>query len=123
VRTVEAVLQDIRANACAELPPSRERSLEPEFLDVADRTVECRPHHDLGVREVALLTARLPDAVVGLAPRFLEELEDLHFEAPVLVAPLEPGVPRERQRIDELAVHVELQLHRSGVAHTHRLRR
>ena len=70
--------------------------------------------------EVALRSAHLPDAFVRLAPGTFHELEDHFLERPGRSVRLEPGVARDVQRVEDLAVDVQLELVDRGVADAHR---
>ena len=54
--------------------------------------------------------ANLPDAFVGLAPDCLEMGDERAFERPALLACGEPGVARDIEGVEHLAVDVELEL-------------
>ena len=54
-----------------------DRPVASPLLGRADRAVERHPRHHLRMREVPVRAADLPDARIGLAPRLLQELEQV----------------------------------------------
>src|SRR5207245_3476485 len=74
------------------------------------------PAHDLRVREVPTRAADLPDALIRLHPPVLEVLEQLLLQRPGLIALAEPVDASLVQRVEHLAVDVELQLAARGVS-------
>ena len=79
------------------------------------------PGHHLGVHEVPRVAAHLPQPLVRVVPVALELVEQRPAAAPRRCrAALRPDVPVEVQRVEHLAVHVELELAGRGVADPHR---
>ena len=103
----------------AERAPALDRALAPEFLVGADGAVERDPCHHLGVGEVPVRPAHLPDAGVFAAPAVLEPLEQLARQRPDVVVGRRTVASGLVERVDHLAVDVELQLLRGGVADAH----
>ncbi len=66
--------------------------------------------------------AHLPDPLVGLAPAGLQPVEDAAREAPRVVGGCQTLTPRLVERVDDLAVDVELALVGRAVADADRLR-
>ena len=121
-RRVEAAGADVAVDRGAQRAPARHRAVEPVALRGAHRAVHRHPRHHLGVREMLRLAAHLPDAVVGLAPVAFDEVEQHALERPRIVVLREAGLAADIQRIDHLAVDVELELRSRGVADAHRRR-
>ena len=110
--------------------------LVPERTQLVDRRVERRqvhrrrlhrpverdPRHHLRVREVPARPAHLPDALVGLAPAVLEEVDDRLRRCPrTSGSSVAARACGSRCSVSsDLAVHVELELRRRGVADPHR---
>src|SRR6185436_17671740 len=80
------------------------------------------PRHHLRVGEVPGLAANLPHARVGLFPARLEESKQRALERPRLAVAVHVGLSRLVHRVEELAVHVELELVHGRVADADRLR-
>ena len=87
-----------------------------------DRPVEGDPGHHLGVHEVPPGPPDLPDPLVGLAPVLLQKPEQGPDQAPGVAVEPQPRLAAERDGVDHLAVHVELELADRGVADPHRRR-
>src|SRR5712692_6348728 len=104
----------------AQSGPTFDGPTATELLDRPDRSVEGNPRHHLRVREVLPGPAYLPDALVGLTPAVLEEIEEHLHERPRLRSGGHADPLRLVQRVTELAVDVELVLERRGVADAHR---
>src|SRR5581483_8372786 len=115
-----AARQDLRADRVAHVPPAADGPGEAEMLDGAHRAIEGEPCHHLRVREVPARTAHLPDALIRLAPGLLEEVEQRPFDRPSVRAGGDAGLAGEVHRGEHLAVDVELELARGGVADAHR---
>ena len=98
------------------MAPAVDGAVEPLLLDGAYRAIEGDPAHDLRVREVAPRAADLPDAFVGLPPTRLEVPEQLLLQGPRLVVLAQTVHPRLIERIQDLAVDVELQLAARGIS-------
>jgi len=73
------------------------------------------------VREVARLAAHLPEAAIGLAPAALHFADDRADERPLVLVGGQPEAPGVEEQIDDLAVHVELELTVRAVAEPHGL--
>src|SRR5262249_45383449 len=93
-----------------------------EFLDEADEAIDRDPHHHLRVHEVAAPAADLPDPVVGALPRGRQELHQLEPrpDPGFLLGQTEPA--RLVERLEHLAVDIELELLARGVADPYRPR-
>ena len=79
---VEAAARRPRAWISSRIARQRvDGPVEPEPLDRLDRAVERDPGHHLRVGEVPARAAHLPDALVGLVPGRLEELEQRALRA------------------------------------------
>ena len=65
--------------------------------------------------------AHFPDALIRLPPTGLEPVEDLARQRPRGVGGLEPALPRHVQRVDDLAVDIELELIGGAVSDPYRL--
>src|SRR5262249_2040678 len=98
-RRVIALPADFLVNAVPEPLPAGGISRQAVRLDVLHRAIRRDPRHDLGVREVTLRAADLPDAFVRLAPRSLEEFEELLLERPRHAVTLDPDATRLLHRV------------------------
>src|SRR5215813_5693481 len=94
----------------AHTPPAFDGTLAPEFLAEANGAIESQPRHHLRVGEVAGWTAHFPDAGVGFAPTVLEPPEHLEGKGPGVVIGRSPPSACLVHGIQDLAVHVELEL-------------
>ena len=121
---VEAALADLVVDARRAVAASdRPVACMPNVLDGLHRAVEGHPGHHLRVHEVPARAADLPDALVGLAstpPRRSPSSARCMCQA--YWSRLEPGLARLQERVHQLAVDVELELLRGGVADPHRRR-
>src|SRR5437588_2808400 len=115
-RRVVAPVADLRVDLVANLAPAIGGTVEPLFLDRAYRPVECDPAHHLRVREVPSWPSDLPDALVRLPPAGLEITEQLPLQRPGLLFLAEAVDPGLVERVEHLAVHIELKLPARGVA-------
>src|SRR6266487_2255898 len=106
----------------AQGPPAREWSGKAELLSVNDGSVECDPGHYLRGDEVSRGAAHRPDALVGHVPVRLDVVDERACERPFLTRELEPGVAGLVDRVDDLAVGVELKLPDRLVPDPYRLR-
>ena len=110
--------QQVGADVLAQRAPARQslyecrRRVLPEPLDVLDAAIHRHPRHQLGVDEVQVaLAADLPDALVGLLPDPLDEVDD-HRQ----LIPRNRRVARDAararlvERVERLAVDIELEL-------------
>ena len=79
---VEAPLEHLAVDVVASRAPAVDRTRRARTPRRAHRAVERHPRHHLRVHEVAAIAAHLPDALVGLAPARLEELEDGALQRP-----------------------------------------
>ena len=117
---VEPALAHLAVDPRAQLAPAVGGPvLHREALDGADRAVERDPGHDLGVDEVAALAADLPDPLVRLVPRALEEVEERELQPPGRLLGGQPALAPLEHRVHQLAEHVELELVGGGVADPH----
>src|SRR5690348_11379980 len=113
--TIEPLLAYLTMNSVSNRAPTFERPFESALFYGGHRTVEGHPGHHLGVREVLPFAPHLPDAVDRLLPDFLQAPNQLTLQIPAGFFRSEPSLARQKQRIDDLAVDVELQLLGSGV--------
>src|SRR6185369_7009170 len=90
------------------------------LLDRFYAPVERDPAHHLRVREVAPRPAHFPQSLIGVLPAGLEVLQEGALQVPRGILARDSLPARLVQRIQDLAVHVELQLARSGIAYAHR---
>src|SRR5579864_1485983 len=95
-------------------------SVEPELLDRFDAAVEGDPAHDFREGEVARWAANLPDALVRALPDLFQVFEQLLLQFPGEGVAFEPIALRGIERIHQLAIDIELQLLKGGVADAHR---
>jgi hypothetical protein len=107
---VPRLLAHLRVDPLANLPPAVCGPLAAVALHELDASVEGDPGHHLGVREVAIRSANLPHSRVGLVPVLLEPPEQDDDERPRLVRAPQAVLPRLVERVDHLAVDVELPL-------------
>ena len=97
-----------------------ERPVETESLHRLDGPVERDPRHHFRMREVAARTADLPDSFVGIVPVDGKVVEHGTLQLPGAFTRRQPRSACQVQRVHHLAIHVELELHRRGVAGAHR---
>src|SRR5690606_5927963 len=116
---VEAMFVDVRADLVAHLAPALHRPLHQALARCPDAAVEADPGQDLGVHEVRLSTAHLPDAAVRLAPAALQVLEDGQLEVPERVVTLHAVLAGDVQHIEHFPAGVELELGGGLVADAH----
>ena len=107
---VPGALEDLRLDLVPELAPPLHRALAPELLVRADGPVERHPRHHLGMREVAVRAAHLPDPGILAPPAVLEPGEQPAGQRPDVVVRRGPVHPGLVERVDHLAVDVQLQL-------------
>ena len=69
---VPGLAQHLRVDLVAEAPPALDRPVAPELVVEPHRPIERHPCHHLGVGEVAVGAAHLPDAGVLLPPAVLQ---------------------------------------------------
>ena len=72
------------------------------------------------MQEVSRLAANFPDPVVGLIPIRFEEFEQHALKRPGVGILPEPRGARERKRIDDFSIDIELKLRCCPIADTHR---
>src|SRR5262249_60175878 len=96
--------------APAQLAPALHRTRQPYAFDHLHRAVEGHPRHHFGIGEVARRSPHLPDARVRLHPRLFQVLEQRLLKTPGHVVAREARLARLVERIDDLAVDVELKL-------------
>src|SRR5665811_13612 len=116
---VEALLADFLMDGLSDLAPALEGALELEALRALDRAVEGDPGHDLGIDEVLRPAPHLPDALIRLLPGVLEMLDDRELKFPAGLLRREAAFPRLMQRIEQLAIDIELGLLVRGIADAH----
>src|SRR5215472_9509062 len=97
-------------------------TLEAEALRAADRPIEGDPNHHLGVGVLAPAAANFPNPVVGLPPDCLEMFKQLALHRPSGFVDRHLAAMALIERIQQLAVNVELPLTRRRVANANRLR-
>src|SRR5258708_40295166 len=102
-------------NRSARAPPLLELCLEAELFRALDAAVTRHPGHHFRGDKMPALAAAFPDAMVGLIPYLGEMFEYGAFQRPASFVELEFGHPRLVERVDQLAIDVELQLGMSGV--------
>ena len=121
---IERLAADVLVDLVAHPPPALERVSRqpPSCSQILDRPVEGDPRHDLGMREMLRRSAHLPNALVGLIP-------DLAPNVQARPARSRPRVDRGQavavsmvERVEDLAVNVELRLIDCGVADADRAR-
>ena len=78
--------------------------------------VDANPGHDLGVDVALRVAARLPDVGGGLVPDPLEIFDQRRLDLDAARLPVDPGAVRHVEAVEQLAVDVELDLVRGGVA-------
>ena len=107
---VEPLAADLGVDPVGDRPPAVGRAGQPEAGHRLRRPVERHPGHHLGVGEVPPRPAHLPDAVVGLGPGLLHELDQLDLQPPGVVERVEVVLARDVERVHHLAEHVVLHL-------------
>jgi hypothetical protein len=113
---VPGLRQDVGVDLVSERGPAFHRPFAAELRAEPDGAIERDPGHDLRVREVTVRAADLPDPGVLRAPARLEPVEELPDERPRVVVGLPAVQASAVERVHHLAVHVELELLRGGVA-------
>src|SRR5205823_5676491 len=78
--------------------------------------VDRHPAHGLRVHEVAALAPHLPDPGVGLLPSLGGGVDQAEEEAPVVVVRRAASLVPAPRQLQEIAVHVQLELFGGGVA-------
>ena len=138
---IEPLGADLGVDLVADLAPARHRHvagpgrpvvhageadrvllLALRLLEGADGTVEGDPGHDLRMHEVPAPAAHLPDALVGGAPHLLEVAQQRLADPPAIGVALQAALARLVERVEDLAVDVELELLHRRVADAHGLR-
>lgn len=119
---VVAAAADVAVDFVTHATPSLDRPDAAVLLDGFDGAVERDPRHHLRVREMTAWTADFPDAFVGLIPTTLERLANRALERPARTFGRDALSPRLVERVEHLAVNVELQLRERGVPDPHRSR-
>src|SRR5712692_7711600 len=92
------------------LPEALRVGLQVTALDESLGAVERRPGHDLPVHVLLVAGALFPDAGVGLGPPADHDLGDPADEARDVAVDAFAAPGRLRDRAEELAVDVELEL-------------
>ncbi len=114
---VEAPDADLVVDLGSQRRPAVQRAGQARLGDALDRPVGRHPGHDLGVDEVPPRPSDLPDALVRLTPSGLQEVHQLGLQGPGVVAAVHLGRhPGHMQRVQYLAVDVELELFDGAVA-------
>src|SRR6478752_1123123 len=120
---VVPLLEDLRVHGVPHRPPPvgvpRQAGV---LLQGAHRPVGRDPGHHLGVDEVPAFAAHLPEALVRLTPAGLQEAEQTELQIPGVRLVVESGGAGHPERVDDLAVHVELELAQRRVARADRQR-
>src|SRR5258708_10243779 len=106
-------------NLVAQCHPTIEWPLAEAMTDLLSRSIDCHPRHHLRMREIASRAAHLPDSFVRLLPTGFQEIHQRSLKAPRIVVAFQFVLSRDVQRVDYLAVDVELKLLMRGVANTH----
>ncbi len=119
---IESLLADLVVDLLAHPAPLIERALHAELLDRPHRPIHGYPGHHPRVRELLAGPAHLPDSLVRVLPVVDNELDEVARQRPGLLVGADRELTREVQRIQYLAVDVELELCRRGVADAHRPR-
>src|SRR5919204_1472941 len=119
---VEAATEHLVVDLRPHPAPPVDRPAAAEALDRLHAAVERDPRHHLRVREVAPRPAHLPDALVRLLPGMLEVPQEAPLERPGLLGGREIVGSTLVQRVQDLAVDVELELLHRGVPDPDRLR-
>ncbi len=117
---VETLLQDLHPQRLPVLPPGLQIAFHPIGLGVGDAAVQRAPRHDLGEDEGLAAAAHLPDTVIGIAPDLTEVVGEgpLHPPAGGQVGKTQAAAFRQNRH--DLAIDIELNLLRCGVADPHR---
>ncbi|GJE46333.1 hypothetical protein AEGHOMDF_5536 [Methylobacterium soli] len=118
---IEALLADLPVDLVPDLDPTLDRCGRSiaGLREAADRPVEGDPGHHLRVHEVLAPAAHLPDALVRLAPRLSEKVHEDETHLPSRGVAPETTAARLIERVEHLAVDVELELLRGRVADAH----
>ena len=117
---VVAALHDLVVDAIARLTPAQLMGREATFPRDPDGAVKGDPAHHLGVDEVLVAAAGLPNTCVGLIPVVREPVDDGNDALPGVVAEQPVAVTDPEHRVEGLTVDVELQLISRAVADAHR---
>src|SRR6185312_740952 len=111
-------IMDFRAN----LFPAVERTLFAKFFNRADGAIEGYPRHHFREHEVPSAAANLPNALVRLRPDLFEVRDQRFLQSPACLQLGQAFSPRLVQRIENLAVDIQLKLLRGGIPDPYRLR-
>ena len=98
------------------------RALQPALLHRLHGPIESDPGHDFRVGELARVTADLPDAVIGVLPIRLQEIEQRALYAPCVLVRVKATSACQVQGIHDLSIDVQLQLPGGCVAYSYRPR-
>ena len=113
---IKTLLADIAADLVAQASPAIEWPVVAEFFGALNGAIECDPGHHFRRDIMPGLPTSLPDAVIRLIPYLLEMLDHRACERPGFVIEFQLGQAPLVKRIDQFAVHVELQLGMRGIA-------
>ncbi len=119
---VVAVGADVGVHGVPHGPPAVERRGQSGGLGEPHRPVGGDPAHHLGVDEVPPSAAHLPQALVRFAPVLFEVVHQRAQQGPDVPFHRDAGQQCQVQGVDDLAVHVELELPGGGVAEPDRAR-
>ncbi len=121
-RLAVALLPDLVVDPVALGQPAHDVARQPARAVHPDRPLDRHPAHQARVREVLLAAARLPDALVDLVPVLAQPVDDPPHVRPGLVEDRPAVLVEQVDRVDQLAVDVELALVGRAVADPHRRR-
>ncbi len=108
---VVALLAHLAVHLVAQFPPAVEVARQlGVLLQGAHGPVRGHPHHHLRVHELAAAAAHLPQPLVRLPPVRPQPVDQRGLDRPDLRLGGQTGVPGQRQRVHDLAVHVQLEL-------------
>ena len=119
---VPTLLADLRVDGFACAPPAGQRAFQIELFGHGDGAVEGDPGHDLRMHEMPPGPTHLPDAVVGLAPDRLQEVDHHDDQGPGFDHPVGAHAMGGEDAADQFAIDVELALGMGLVADANRLR-
>ncbi len=116
-RGVVAVLADVEVDGLPHGAEALQVALPGGVaLQGAHGPVGGDPGHHLGVDEVAARAAYLPQALVGPVPVALQEVQEGQLDPPGVQFGGQTGGPGQVQGVEDLPVHVELELVHGRVA-------
>ena len=116
---IQARLLDLAVDRARLALPARGLGVAAEQGCQAPAAIECHPAHQLGVQVVAHATARLPDAVVGLAPAGGRVVGQLAQVTPGAQGQTPAEALVQARRVEQRARRVQLHLVARAVADAH----